>query len=262
MTARFHRRREALRVMRDLETHSSNVSIIHYSCESFYDRADGRTPRVTSIAIRNLQTGQTHSFSIHKIAETRRIEPAAIRNHYDELELAMLDEFFVFIRVHINDRWVHWNMRDINYGFPAIEHRYRVLGGTPEVIDDSRKFDMARLLIDLFGPGYVGHPRLSRLVERNRISKRDFLSGAEEAEAFESGDFVRLHQSTLRKVDIMANILERTVDRTLKTNARWREIYGLTLAGVAEFLREHWTFTLLTLAASVASIIGLVSLFK
>lgn len=31
--------------------------VLHYSCESFYDIKDGRTPRVTSIAARNLSTG-------------------------------------------------------------------------------------------------------------------------------------------------------------------------------------------------------------
>ncbi len=34
--------------------------------------------------------------------------------------------------------WVHWNMRDINYGFPGLEHRFRILGGEPYVLDDSK----------------------------------------------------------------------------------------------------------------------------
>ena len=55
-------------------------------------------------------------------------------------------------------KYMHWNMRDINYGFPAIEHRYRVLGGNPVIIDDDKKLDLARLLIDIYGVGYAGHP--------------------------------------------------------------------------------------------------------
>ncbi len=29
---------------------AENVWVIHYSCESFYDRPEGRSPRITSIA--------------------------------------------------------------------------------------------------------------------------------------------------------------------------------------------------------------------
>jgi hypothetical protein len=149
-----------------------HVLVVHYSCESFYDRADGRTPRVTSIAVRNLASGQTQSFSIHKVAEQRHIPLADITGRYDELEKAMLDEFFDFVRTHQNFVWMHWNMRDINYGFQAIEHRYTVLGGTPIRIEEGRKFDLARELIAIYGVGYIGHPRLESLVEKNKITNR------------------------------------------------------------------------------------------
>jgi hypothetical protein len=35
-------------------------------------------------------------------------------------------------------KYVHWNMRDVNYGFQAIEHRFRVLGGEPYIVEDAR----------------------------------------------------------------------------------------------------------------------------
>jgi len=41
--------------------------VIHYSCESFYDRPNGASPRITSIAVRKLDSGQTLSFSILSI---------------------------------------------------------------------------------------------------------------------------------------------------------------------------------------------------
>ncbi len=63
------RRKDALKAIDQLEARRDNVLVIHYSCESFYDTQDGRTARVTSIAVRNLSTGQTSSFSIHKSAE-------------------------------------------------------------------------------------------------------------------------------------------------------------------------------------------------
>ncbi len=52
---------------------AANTWVIHYSCESFYDRPNGASPRITSIAVRRLDSGQTLSFSIHQVAEERSI---------------------------------------------------------------------------------------------------------------------------------------------------------------------------------------------
>ncbi|MDB4876949.1 MAG: hypothetical protein JWM41_3395 [Gemmatimonadetes bacterium] len=254
---RIKRVREAHEHVEELVSRPETTFIIHYSCESFYDRADGATPRITSIAIRNYSNGQTHSFSIHKVAEVTGTPAGAITVSYDRLERATLDEFFEFVRLHQTNQWVHWNMRDINYGFPAIEHRYRVLGGTPVVIDDSRKHDLARLLSAMYGLRYIGHPRLESLVDKNSITRLDFLSGKEEADAFEAGEYVRLHQSTLRKVDVLATILERAADGSLKTNSGWFDRHGYSPAAVGELVKDHWGFALFAVLASIASIVGL-----
>ncbi len=244
---RIKSRKKALERLDDLGKRSETVLVIHYSCESFYDTTEGQTPRVTSIAVRNLQSGQTESFSIHKIAEQTRVPFDEIDSNYDELERAMLDEYFEFVRTRQGYIWVHWNMRDINYGFIAIEHRYRALGGNPIQIEESKKFDLARELISIYGVGYAGHPRLQSIVQKNKIANRDFLSGQEEAEAFQGKEYLRLHQSTLRKVDIMANLFERAADRTLKTNSTWQEVYGVSPKVIVELINEHWITSLLIL---------------
>ncbi|WP_084462757.1 hypothetical protein [Oceanibaculum pacificum] len=233
---------------------SANAWIIHYSCESFYDRPDGRSPRVTSIALRKLDSAQTVSFSIHQTAERRGIPFDRIEQHYDELEQEMLDNFFAHLGGHRGMKYLHWNMRDANYGFQAIEHRYRVLGGEPFVIDDNNKIDLSRLLIDIYGVGYIDHPRMERLLDKNHIAPRDFLSGAEEARAFEDRNFVGLHQSTLRKVDVIANIAGRAHDRNLKTNASWWAMHGGRLRTALVWMAENKTFQLVT---GLASLVGL-----
>jgi len=239
---------------------AANVCVTHYSCESFYDRQDGRSPRITSIAIRKLKSGQTVSFSIHQIAELDGIEVAGITEHYDTLEREMLDAFFAHVGSHQGMKYLHWNMRDINYGFAAIEHRYRVLGGHPQfIIPDENKFDLARLLIDIYGVDYASHPRLTNLLEMNNIQPRDFLNGASEAEAFEQGNYVGLHQSTLRKVDILADIAGRARDRSLKTNTGWWEMHGGRLRTFINFAAENRVFQL---CASLASIIALILAFS
>jgi len=175
------------------------------------------------------------------------------------LEKEMLDEFGQFLQRNFHCAWVHWNMRDINYGFQAIEHRDRVLGGTPpQRLPEERKFDLARALISIYGVGYAGHPRLETIVKLNKITDKSFLVGKDEAAAFDSGEFVKLHQSTLRKVDILANLFGRTLDGSLKTNASWWEARGIHPQAIAEFLSEHWAWTLLAALGSIASIVALV----
>lgn len=253
---RLKRRKATLNKMDEIWEHSNSSLVVHYSCESFYDTEEGKTPRVTSIAVRNLASGQTESFSIHKLAEQMQLPFKEIDEKYDELEKEMLTEFFEFVRSHQHFCWVHWNMRDINYGFAALEHRFRVLKGEPVVIAEDRKFDLARALVSIYGVGYIGHPRLQKLIEKNKITDRGFLSGKEEADSFDEKDYIKLHQSTLRKVDILANIFERTADGSIKTNSNWVEQYGAHPKIIVEIVREHWLWSLIVM---IAIIVGLVA---
>jgi hypothetical protein len=256
---RYNKRQETLKRLREFDEKSSLVLVIHYSCESFYDRTDGSTPRITSIAVRNLASGQTESFSIHKEAELKSIPVGSIAEHYDPLEKKMLSEFFEFLRSHLGFTWVHWNMRDINYGFQAIEHRFKVLGGDPRVsLPEERKFDLARALVSIYGLKYVGHPRLESIVKLNHVTDRDFLNGEQESVAFVNGEYVKLHLSTLRKVDILANLFERTLQRSLKTKAGWLESHGLHPKLITELISEHWVWAAILI---LMAIIGLLSSF-
>ena len=83
---RLRRRREAKKQLIEINKNRNNVLVIHYSCESFYNRVDRTSPRITSIAVRNLSTGQTESFSIHQIAERdKKLSIESINSHYNEL---------------------------------------------------------------------------------------------------------------------------------------------------------------------------------
>ena len=252
---RLRHRKKVVTQMNEMANQASTVVVIHYSCESFYDRNDGRTPRITSIAVRNLHSGQTDSFSIHQIAEEQLIPFEEISESYDILEKRMLERYFSFVNIHQQYAWMHWNMRNVNYGFAAIEHRYRILGGTPVQIAEERKFDLARALITLYGVSYIGHPRLESIIKKNKITDKDFLTGQQEADAFNDKQFVKLHQSTLRKVDTLANIFERALNGSLKTNSSWREQHGYTLRAVVEWLKEHWVITFLGILGIILTVI-------
>jgi hypothetical protein len=256
---KFKARKTAKEKLETVGERRNLALIIHYSCESFYDIKDGRTPRVTSIAVRNFESGQTLSFSIHKSAELQNIPITEIVNYYDDLEKHMLNEFFAHLKTVTVQTFLHWNMRDINYGFPAIEHRYRVLGGVPVVVEDARKIDLARELITIFGVGYTPHGksgRLHSLMELNSITAKDALTGKEEADAFENGEFVKLHQSTLRKVDVIANILERTLDGSLKTKSNWIQQNGIHPGVIVEVVTKHWVWSLFAAFAAISAVVS------
>lgn len=252
---RLKRRKKTIKHLDELSDQENHVLCVHYSCESFYDRPEGKTPRITSIAVRNYSSGQTTSFSIHKVAELKKVQFESIQDNYDDLEREMLKEYFSFLNAHKTHNWVHWNMRDINYGFAAIEHRFKVLGGEPVELEESKKFDLARALVSLYGTGYIGHPRLENVIKKNKITDLNFLTGKEESEAFDNKEYVKLHQSTLRKVDILANILGRVFDNNLKTNAKWSEIYGFTPEVIGEYIKEHWFFSILGFLALILGLI-------
>ena len=241
----YTKHNNARKIFHEIDINPQNYLIIHYSCESFYDIKDGHTPRITSIAIYNYATAQTDSFSIHKMAEKLHIDMGEIESHYDELEKAMLDDFFKYAKEHETYFWIHWNMRDMNYGFKAIEHRYSVLGGNPYQIPDSHKIDLARQLVNCYGVGYAGHPRMEKLFKQNNISPKDYLTGQQEAEAFANQEYVKLHMSTLRKVDIFANVLTRAINNTLKVNSKWTEIYGISIQGVMNYCKDTWWIQLI-----------------
>lgn len=251
---RINTHRKAKETINSFYDNNSHCLIIHYSCESFYDIKDGKTPRITSIAIRYLSTAQTKSFSIHKVAELRKIPFDQIDDNYDQLEKEMLKDFFDFVKEHKDYKLIHWNMRDINYGFEALQYRATVLGTDTFEVKDENKYDLARLLIDKYGKGYSNHPRLPSILEMNNISSKHWLNGDDEAKAFDNKEYVRLHQSTLAKVDVIESILKLTAEDSLKTKSKWKDIYGISPQGLFELAKDHWIYGLILFL--ISSVLG------
>ncbi|QFP76893.1 hypothetical protein [Deinococcus sp. AJ005] len=209
---------EALNRIKILRNDKRSIRIIHYSCESFYQKGDNFSPRITSICVKNFSETQTKCFSIVDFAETLGISASQINGNYNALEKAMLDDFFDYLGVNQTSNWVHWNMRGSVYGFHAIYHRYRMLQGSPITLGENRLFDLAEMLKSIYGKDYAPHPRLEKLCQINDLSMKDFLVGAAEADAFDRENFNVLRMSTARKVDLMSDILRLVFDRKLRTN--------------------------------------------
>jgi hypothetical protein len=238
---RLRERKEGLTYLKEITKDKSKCFVIHYSCESFIT-SHGRTPRVTSICIRNLKTAQVVSFSIHLHAQFRGINFNKLSDSdYDSLEKEMLNEFSKYVRKHQLYKWIHWNMRDSNYGFEAINNRIRILKCVPFEINDELKFDFPRIISLLYTHGYERNQpngRLLNLASRNKISADNALTGLQEAQAFENKEYLKLHISTLKKVDVIESIISRTENKSLKVEAKKTQIYGLSLFGIFAIIKE------------------------
>lgn len=229
------RQRAARERLDELFAHPRSVLVIHYACQSFNGPQEQGSPRVAAIAVRNLGTGETRSFSIHEEIELRSLTADSARERLSELEAAMLARFFRFAAENKAMRFVHWNMRDVKFGFPALEHRARVLGVEPYEVHDSQKFDLAMLLASIYGTDYAKRPHMESLARKNRLPLAGYVPGRDEPDLFERGEYFAVLRSSLAKVTLMADVVVHAHDGTLKTSAglwtmnfgRVREAYEL-----------------------------------
>lgn len=201
-----------------LKKNWESVLIIHLSCQTLGDQNEGYSPRITSIAVMHAGSSTMHSFSIHLAAEELKTPINKIESHYDIIESQMLKDFYCFVRSHQEHYWVHWNMRDINFGFEAIAHRHKVLTGeNAPHIPDEKRLCLPTLITSIFGHDYVPHPRMNNLMELNGGAHRNVLSGKDEVTAFNNKQFFKMHQSTMAKVYFFRNVIEKMMRGLLKT---------------------------------------------
>ena len=214
-------RKAANELISKLQNSRNNTYFIHYSCQNFDDSKDSLSPRITSIAILHYQSGQMFSFSIHLSAEQLQIKPEDIESNLDIIEKDMLCKLNNFISSHVNNiYWVHWNMKDIYYGFEALEHRYIVLNQQPMVhIPEENRFNLSDILSNKYG-NFAKDPRMENLMRLNSKDKgvhRNFLSGEDEATAFQAKQYRQMHNSTMCKVRFFRNVLDKAYDNELRT---------------------------------------------
>lgn len=237
---RINQRREAKQTLQKLDSVNGKVLVIHYSCESFYGKP-GYIPRVTGISILNKENNEAIIFSLHLSAQIMKKDPLnLLAADLDEVEKHMLDEFSNYVRSHTSYVWVHWNMRSASFGFQAISNRYRILGGNEISVADVNKIDLSEVFGKLFTYSFEKDKpdgKMLNLADRNRISMRDALPGREEAAAFENKEYLLLHMSTLRKVEIIDRLLTAYQIGKIKHNAQIREIYDFSIPGILSLVK-------------------------
>ena len=215
--------------------------IVHYSCQSLFDDAPGLSPRITSIAVTHYGNAQTFSFSTHAIAEELHIAKPDVHNRFDEIERELLERFYQFAQQYRGKYWVHWNMRNLTFGFEHLEHRARVLGiNNPPVVPPEQRLNLNDILRRKYGKDYANHPQMPNLMDLNGGRPKDFLTGVEETQAFANQEFIAMHQSTLAKVGFFGSIVRKVLKGSLIAvspnigavidrvyEARWVKVLGL-----------------------------------
>jgi urea transporter len=76
------------------------------------------------------------------------------------------------------------------------------------------------MLKDRYGNNYAADPKMLSLMELNGGRVQGFLSGAEEAEAFKTKDFIRMNTSTISKVDFFSFVISQVLKGKLKIASR------------------------------------------
>ncbi|MFA5922067.1 MAG: hypothetical protein WC856_12360 [Methylococcaceae bacterium] len=238
--------------LKTLKENEQNLFIVHYSCQNLNDNNENYSPRITSIAVLHVGSSTMHSFSIHLIAEIKGIARNSIHDHYDKLECEMLTQFFDFVTENDSGSWLHWNMSNINYGFEALAHRYKVLSQKEaKTIFDSKKYNLSALLLSVYGKNCVDHPRMASFMKLNSGEHRDNLSGKEEVDAFAAKEYVKLHKSTMSKVYWFQHMYFLLQQNKVK-------IHNKNLGQKVNSFLEHPTVKLLGFVAVLFSIFQLV----
>jgi hypothetical protein len=241
---------------KDISKHPDRFYIIHYSSQSLFDaEAGAHSPRITSIVVRHFVSGQTVSFSMHTVAEYLGISADDVETRYDEVERELLTQFYNFARDRRERYWIHWNMRNVVFGFEHLEHRYRtLLKSEPPSIPIEVRVNLNDVLKTRYGSDYAPNPKMPSLMELNGGRVQGFLSGAEESEAFKTKDFIRMHTSTIAKVGFFSHVISSALNGKLKTAAS-----GL-VNGLDRLLESRKARVIAAAGALIGLVVGIIQL--
>lgn len=196
-------------------------------------------------------TRQTVSFALHAVAESLGISKNEVESHYDEIEKVLLERFFAFLRDRREKYWVHWNMRNLTFGFEHLEQRYRSLCKIdPPSVPIEVRLNLNNILAKRYGSDYAVDPTMKNLKLLNGELDKRFLDGSQEAEAFRKKEFLRMHSSTICKVEFFRHVINRAVDGKLRTQ-------GMGLLVRIDRLLESRMARVVTFMAAIAGLVSL-----
>jgi hypothetical protein len=140
-------------------------------------------------------------------------------------------------------------MRNLTFGFEHLEHRYRSLCKTePPSVPIEVRLNLNGILQQRYGWNYATDPKMKNLMLLNGELDVRFLEGRQEAEAFKNKEFIRMHSSTISKVEFFRHVIALAIAGKLRTAGK-----GFLIR--IDRLLESRTARVIILAAAVAGII-------
>lgn len=258
-------RKEAFKRINKLLEDPAKVLIIHYSQAKTYDEDYAViSPIISAIVVKSLSGDLEKHFSLYYEADKANIPIEEIENSYRELELRNLRSFNEFVRRKKECLWVHWEMKNIHFGFEAIKHRYeKIFFELPEekqyeVIPDNQKLNLCKVLEDIYGEKFAENPdKLASLIKtnNNQILNNNYLTLDKEETEFENKNHPSIIKSLDCKVDFLRKALRLLSMKRLKVVNK--NYYAIFVDMV-----NHPFFTLIGwLATVLAFILGIYSIF-
>lgn len=227
----------------------SDYIYIHYARQNCFEDAYEKGPRIIIIAAMNAGNEQTMLFSLKKIADAYGIDFFEIsESEQDEIEMEMLQHFFEYAESNAQKKWLHWNMKNNNFGFSAIEERYHNLGGDVRHIDENSLFNISQILKKKYGDHYAKDAvwngkvmgKMYDIFQMNKIEDSKILNGEQEIKEYILKNITSIEQSTFGKVKAFKVLVEKAVDNDLKVRGNiFKDVYGPSISGIAQFIQDN-----------------------
>ncbi len=210
-------RKIAVRNIKKITEDPSKVFFIHYSESSTYDDDDygNISPIITSIVIKSLDGQIDKQYAIHLEADKADIPKDQIQDSYRELEFRILKLYNDFVKRHLDCFWIHWDMKNIHFGFEAIKHRYEKIFETLDgycEIPNNKKKNLRTIIEGMYGDNFVtGSDPLKSLLlcNSNNIEDSTYLSRENESSQFENKNFI----AVMKSVDIKVEFIKKATQK-------------------------------------------------
>ena len=257
-------RKIALQRLKDLIKDPSKVLIIHYSQLKTADEYGGISPLISAIVVKSLDGNSEHHFCIHLEADKANLPLEDLSSSYRDLELRVLRAYNDFVRRHADFIWVHWEMKNVHFGFDAIRHRFdKIFAGLNnsrdryEEIPSNKKVNLCRLLEDMYGENFADNQdKLASLLKTNNenVLNNNYLSLDAEAAEFENQNFTTVLNSLDCKVDFIRRTIKLLKEKKLSVQNKNRYARFVDTVTHPVFNFINWSIGLAGLILTIYSL--------
>lgn len=253
-------RKDAIKLLEDYMNTKKDYIIIHYARQNCLNETFEKGPRILAIVTMNAESEQTKLFSLNESTNNSNYSFFELsESQKDEIEFNMLTSFFNYIKCNKGKKFVHWNMKNNNFGFSALENRYKQLGGNSFNFSYENIINLSTLLKKKYGINFakksmwngVHTGKMYDIFLLNGINDINILNGEQEVKEYMLQNLASIEQSVLGKVKAFHYIIERASDNALKVRGNiFKDVYGLSFVGVAQYIQDN------AILAILFSIIG------